>query len=159
MVDILADHIGLKVDLITNSLDRKISLSTRVRDYRDAERCICKARNGEADAVDRDRSLQNDMTQDAPIGTDREPNCVVVGFDAYDLAYTIDMPRNDVAAKSSICRHRTFYIDLASRMERSQIGAIERFMHDVSIEGSCSERRDGKANTIHSDAIPHVYII
>ena len=151
--DVLPDHIGFEVHLIADALEGKGRLGPGVGDDGHGEVGVGQARHREADAVDGDGSLHDDVAQGGRIGSDGVPHGVVVALDAANRAHRVDVPRHQVSAESPVGRHGPLQVHGAAGMQGAEVAASQRLVHDIGAELGRSQRSDGEADAVHGDGV------
>src|SRR5215218_9670906 len=101
--DVLGQHVDFEVDGIAGRLGAQGRDGERVRDDRDVEgpRNVVERGDGEADAVDGDRTLLDDVAQQLGRRCERHAGRTVGQADALpQRAYAVDMTLHDVTAEA-----------------------------------------------------------
>ena len=156
---VFGDDVAFEVDHIAADALGQRRLLVGVRDGRDGQARLGHARNGEADAVDGDRALLHDVAQDVGIRVDGVPDGGIVTLDARNRARRVDVPGDEVPAEAPVGRHRALQVDVASRRERAERGALERLVHDVCREGLGGDARGGQAHAVRGDAVADLHVV
>ena len=117
-----------------------------VGDHRDAKRVVDEVEGGEADAVDRDRALLDQVA----VEVDRDADAQV-GRRIDDLADGVDVAQHEVPAEPIAERHRPLEVDDVSRHEATDHRAGERLAADVGRPPPVAEVDDGEAAAVDGD--------
>ena len=119
-----------------------------VRDHRHGEPVVQHVDHGEADAVDRDRALLDDVAQQVARHPDPE-----VGDGLDDVADAVDVALHDVAAEAVLRPDRPFEVDPVPRLAVAEGGALERLVGDVGLPPAGALRHEGEATAVDRDRV------
>ena len=86
-----------------------------VGDHRDPERVVDEVEGGEADAVDGDRALLDEVAHEVGGDADAQVGCRID-----DLADGVDVAEHEVTAQSIAERHRPLEVDDVARSQASR---------------------------------------
>ena len=118
-------------------------------------------RDGQADAVDRNRAFFNDIACAALAGKfDFEIPRIAFPVEPPDAADAVDVALNNMAAESRIGSHRPLEIDDRADVARlPKCRAIKGFARQFGGKRICGERADGQADAVYRDAGAQAQIV
>src|ERR1700720_1234512 len=105
-LDVLPEQIGFDIDGVADLPSAQGRPRQRKRNNPDAEALLADAGHGQADAVDRNRALSNDIAQHRSWRRDVEHMVQTDFFPANNAAKLVDMASNEVAAQRTIAPQR-----------------------------------------------------
>ncbi len=145
-LDVFRQHVHLDVDRRAGRLVAERRDGRGVGDHRDAERVVDEIEGGEADAVDRDRSLLDQVA----VEVDRDADAQV-GRRIDDLADGVDVAEHEMSAEAIAERHRSLEVDDVSRHEATDHRAGQRLAADVGRPPPVADLDDGEAAAVDRD--------
>ena len=163
LLGVLGDHVDLEVDPGAGLLDAERGLRERRRDERDGEvglLAVGDGADGEADAVDRDRALLDDVAREVGRQRDAHQLPVLAGGALQDGAGAVDVALHDVSAEAAVGDHRALQVDPVAGAQVGEAGAGERLGHHVGGELAALQARraglvgDGQADAVDRDGRP-----
>src|SRR5207248_1139717 len=148
LLDVLADQIDLEVHVRELALAGERGRDLRVRDDRDLEAAPVDAVDGEADAVDGDRALLDDVAQHVGSGADREVEGLAARAHFIDAADAVDVAGDQVAAQAIAEAHRALEVDLRARFVLAERGALERLGAGLDGDAAALGGGHGEADAV-----------
>src|SRR6185312_11735530 len=120
--DILADHVALEVDAIANLGAVQVGVLHGERHELHVEAIDAEAGHGQADAVDGDRTLVDQIRRQLRRKAHRQPVELRVLTQFLDIANRIDMALHEVTAEPAVGAQRTLQVHRAAMRERAERG-------------------------------------
>src|SRR2546428_832556 len=100
--DVFSHHVALEIHLVPDLSTAQVRVHHRIRHDHDVEAIRAEAGHGEADAVDRNRSLVHDVGREVPRKAHRHPVKLGVGTQFLDVANRVDMALHEVSAEAAV---------------------------------------------------------
>src|SRR5208337_238434 len=122
---VLPQNIALEIDGIAEFEVAHISVLIGEGDDGDFGDAIVPARHGEADAVDGDGALGNDVARERFWHFHAVPPVLAFGFQASDAANRVHVAQNKVAAKLLASGHGLFEINAHARPQFAEGGLAD----------------------------------
>src|SRR4051812_14785250 len=154
LLDVLGDHVDLKVDTIALSLAPERGHLSRMRDDGDGEAVIQRFDDGEAAAVDGDRPLLHDVAEQV-LGH-AHPQ---VGGGLHDLADGVDVTLHDVAAQPVGGPHGPLEVDSVTGAQIAEVGSGQRLVHGVDGVPTLPHLHDGEAAAVVTDGVTDLGVL
>ena len=155
-LDVFGEYVDLEIDPIAGNLGPEGRLAEGCGDERNREPRLLPIDHfddGEGRAVNRDRALFDKIFGDVSTEGNAHDFPVGTGRAVEDAAGAVDVSLNDVTAESRPGRHGAFEVDRISHDEVAEIGLVERFLHDVGVEGFARLVRHGEAAAVDADRV------
>jgi len=160
LLDVLAEHVGLEIYCVANPplLQRRYFI--RVRDDPNPKALRRYSSHGKADAVDRYRTFEDNVTQHLARRSDVKNMVLPRAFPSDDFSRAIDVTGDEVPAEFPVSAKRAFEIDQRPGFNELKIGSTPRFLEEIEasdFEFATSDDLDGgEAATIHGKTVSHL---
>src|SRR5439155_15421967 len=153
-LDVLGHHVDLEVDAVAGLPGPQRRDGRGVRDDRHREAVVERLDHGQAAAVDRDRSLLDDVAQHVL----RHPDAQI-GCGADDLADAVDRALHEVAAQPVGQPDRPFEVDTVARLEIAEIAASQWLVDDVDRVPAGADVDHGEAHAVVGDRVADLHVL
>src|SRR5688572_3723751 len=145
--DAFGEYVGLDVHLRTDGSTSKSRAFHGVRDEHDREGIGEGVHDGQAHAVDGDRSFGNDFTHQYSDGkTDDLPFAGSIA--GRDFADAVHVPLNEVPAEPLIEPQSAFKVDDVSRLALAERSSLQRFRSGLELRRAIVDGDDSEATAV-----------
>ncbi len=155
--DVFAEEIGFEVDLGAGGPLAQGGDLVGVRDDPDPESARDEVGDGEADAVQGDRSFEDDIAHDVGRGGDIQEPILAGPFPAEDCAQSVDVAGHEVAAQLGRGAEGALEVDEGSDPAELEVGADPGFLEEIEAEEAVAPARgdadDGEAAAVDGEAM------
>ena len=124
-----------------------------MRDERDLEAVRRERCDREADALDGDRSLFDDVAQELLRRLDRQPGALPFGFQAEHAPHTVDVALDEVPAKGLAGPQGRLDVHRATVGQTRERAAAERLRNCVEGQDVSFDLDGGQAHAVHGDGV------
>ena len=152
-LDVLGDDVHLEVDRVAGLLEAERGQGEGGGDEADSEVVEAGLDDREADAVDRDRALLDDVAGEVRGQGDLDDLPVLGGLALQHRAGAVDMALDDVAAEARADGRGAFEVDRGADGEGAEAGTVQGLRHDVGGELVALVLDDGEADAVHGDGV------
>ena len=153
LLDVLGDDVGLEVDQVADAAAAERRTGEGLGDQADGEAGLAGLDDGEADAVDGDRALVDEVAREVGGQGDLDDVPVLAGRSGDDLADTVDVALDDVAAEPLVDGDGAFEVDPVAGGHAAERGLVERLLHQVGGPAAVAELGDGQAAAVDGDRV------
>ena len=153
LLDVLGDHVGLEVDQVAGATGAQRGAGQGLGDEADGEAVVLRLDDGEADTVDGDRALVDEVAGEVGGQGDLDEVPVLAGRAGDDLADAVDVALHDVAAEALVDGDRALEVDPVTRCHSCERGLVERLLHEVGGPATVAELGDGEAAAVDRDRV------
>jgi len=161
-LDVFGEQIGFQVDLVSLLERRQPGDLEGVRDDPQAKSVPQDLGDGQADPVDGDGTLFDDVFEKRSRGVDFEAPVLMDLAPLGDRAHPVDMSRDNVAIEASVDSKRTLQVDEGPFFEVLEAcpgpGFLEQIHRDDAAGGPAAELGHGEAASVDGQAIPEFKI-
>ena len=116
-------------------------------------RSVAEPCHGQADAVDRDRSLRHQIRREIRSKTHRQPMKIGLGAPVLDVTDAVDVPLHEVSAEPSVGAKRTLQVHAHALRKPSECCDTQRLGTDIRAKFGSLERRHREAHAVHGDTV------
>ena len=109
--------------------------------------------DGEADAVDGDRALVDEVLRELGRQGDLDDLPVLGGLASYDVADAVDVALHDVTAEALLGGDGSLEVDPVAGVDLVERRLVERLLHHVGGPGTALDRDDGQAAAVDRDRV------
>ncbi|OMI41550.1 phosphoenolpyruvate synthase/pyruvate phosphate dikinase [Streptomyces sparsogenes DSM 40356] len=152
-LDVFGEHVHFEVDRVAGLLDAEGGQGEGRRDEADGEVVRARVDHGQADAVDRDGALLDDVAAEVGGERDRDDLPVLGGLALDDGAGAVDVALHQMTAQAPAERHGALQVDAGADGEGAEAGAVQGLGHDVGGEPAVLEVDDGEADAVDGDRV------
>src|SRR5438132_641989 len=152
-LDLLEEHVRLQVHAVARLPLTERALGEGVRDQGHGEARTATGEDRQADAVDGDRALLDQVGGEGAGGAEAVEEPVAVARDPLQAPDAVDVALDDVAAHAVAHAERALEVDARPGGQAAKRGAAERLGRRLDREAPVAPRRDGEAGAVHGDAL------
>jgi hypothetical protein len=156
LFDVFTEEVGFKIHGIADLAFAKRGDFISVRDDPDAETVFLHGSDGEADAIERDRTFVDHVAHDFGRCGDIEDVIALDAFPPGDLADAIDVAGDKMAAEFAARTEGAFEIYASTNFSELEIGEAPRFLEEIELDEAIfaagSEFHDGEATAVDGNA-------
>src|SRR5436190_3553837 len=152
-LDLFEQHVCLEVHAVAGLALPERALGEGVRDERHVEARAATGEDRQADAVDGDRALLDQVGGEGAGGAEAVEEPVAVARDPLQAPDAVDVVLDDVAAHAVAHAERALEVDARPGGQAAERGAAERLGRRLDREAPVAPRRDGEAGAVHGDAL------
>src|ERR1017187_7587466 len=153
LLDILAKDVRFKVDTRAVPACGQVRNLTRMRYDPDAEPVMTNARDGQADAIDCNRPLFDDVAHDRRWRIDIEHVVLAVALKAPNFPAGINMAKHEVPVEPRIGAEGTFEIDERAALHEFKIRPPKGFVEYVELQRATLRGDHGQTGPIDRDTV------
>ena len=151
--DIFREDVALEVHRIAGNHTARIRVLMRERNDGDIGDAVVPARDGQADAVDRDRAFFGNVAAQFVRHAHGEPPILAFAGEARHAPDAVHMALHEMSAQARDCRERPFEIDYVAGFLFAERCAPQRLAGKISAEMLCVEFDHGQAAAVDGDAV------
>ena len=154
--DVFGEHIEFQVDSVTDFSGAEVGGFARVGDDPGGEVIRANFGDGEADAIDGDGALEDEVAGGLGREGDLEEEIGAAGFQLEDGGGAIDVALDEVAAHAGIGAHGAFEVDPVAGLEGAEVGSGEGFSEQIEGENGRGDVGGGQAAAVDGEAVAEV---
>jgi hypothetical protein len=161
LLNILANHVDLNIDILALPLVTHNNLLLRVRDEHNLPPTlvVVDSSDGQGSTIQRHISLLHDVPQHKLVpGLQAKSDRITILSRLSDLGNRVNMALHKVASHACVRSHGALEVDVAALFETAQVRAPQRLWRNTDFELVLAELGHGQAGAVDADAVAKVCI-
>jgi len=151
--DVLAENVTFQIDRISRLRKMQIRMLPRIRDDLNVKAVAVETCHGQADPVNGDGSLSNDVWRQDRRIANRQPEGLSVRSNFLDRSGGVDVALDEMAADPGVRAEGSFEIHQRSAAQCAERGHSRGLRRDVGMDRGDLAGNGGQAHAIHGDAV------
>lgn len=153
LFDVFSQDVHFHVDAASRTLSRQSDVVLGVRNQHDGKISGGHVDDREADAIETNESLFNDVEKQLGRRFQGQPPSISIGTNTLEASHTIDVTLNEMPAQSRGRQDGPFQIDLFARSHQVNVGAFQGLGGYANAKRGVIDGGDRQADAIDGDAV------